>query len=92
MIFEIIMLVCFGLSWPFGIIKTLKSKSVKGVSLLLYLFVFIGYISGILFKIFYRFDFVIILYSINAFMVGIQIILYFYYKNKESQNTPPEWV
>ena len=62
MIFEIIMMICFGLSWPFGIVKTLRSKSVKGVSVLLYVFVFIGYICGIFFKVFYRFDFVIIFF------------------------------
>lgn len=92
MIFEMIMLICFGLSWPFGIIKTLKSKTVKGVSVLFYLLVLIGYISGIIFKVFYRFDFVIIFYAINAFMVLLQLILYFYYKNKDNKNTPPEWV
>ena len=85
MLFDMVMLICFGLSWPAAIIKTVKSKTVKGASILMYVFVFIGYVSGVFFKIFYRFDLVIIAYLINTLMVGIQIVLYFYYGFKEKK-------
>ena len=32
-VFEVIMLVCFGLSWPFNIAKSLRSRTAKGKSL-----------------------------------------------------------
>ena len=52
-IFEILMLVCFGASWPFALIKTYKTKVVKGTSRLFLSLIFIGYLCGILHKIFY---------------------------------------
>ncbi len=76
-IFEIIMLLCFGAAWPFSIYKSYKSRSVEGKSLLFLLVVFVGYVSGILHKIFYYYDSVIYLYSLNMIMVGIDILLYF---------------
>ena len=45
-IFEIIMLICFGCSWPVTIFKTVKSKTVKGITPVFYYLVLIGYISG----------------------------------------------
>ena len=32
--FEVMMLVCFGLSWPFNIAKSLRSRTAKGKSML----------------------------------------------------------
>ena len=64
-IFEIIMLVCFGASWPFALYKTYKTKQVKGKSLRFLFLVIIGYFAGILHKIFYHYDIVIFLYFIN---------------------------
>ncbi len=78
--FEIGMLVCFGLAWPVNIYKSLKSRSVEGKSVFFLYVIFTGYICGILNKIFYNFDFVIILYIINAFMVLVDGMLY--YRNK----------
>jgi hypothetical protein len=75
-IFEIIMLVCFGAAWPFSIYRSYTSRSVQGKSLLFLLVIFVGYISGILHKIFYYYDNVIFLYTVNMLMVGTDIILY----------------
>ena len=33
-IFEVLMIVCFGLSWPFNIMKSWNAKTAKGKSLL----------------------------------------------------------
>ena len=38
--------------------------------------VLVGYIAGIMHKIFFAFDFVIVLYIINFIMVFIDILLY----------------
>jgi hypothetical protein len=75
-IFEIIMLICFGAAWPFSIYRSYKSKSVKGKSFIFLSIVFIGYISGILHKIFYDFNNVIYLYILNMLMVGIDMLLF----------------
>lgn len=78
-LFEAGMLICFGISWPFAIAKVIKTKSVKGVSLLFLSLVFIGYILGIIHKYLYSLDMVMFLYVYNAALVLTQIILYFIY-------------
>lgn len=80
-IFEIGMLVCFGSSWPFAVAKTYKTKNVKGKSILFLSLILIGYVFGILHKIFYNYDYVIYLYVLNGIMVLADIVLYFRYKN-----------
>jgi hypothetical protein len=83
-IFEIIMLVCFGAAWPASIYKSYTSKSVAGKSVIFLVIVFIGYIAGIMHKVFYNFDFVIWLYVLNAVMVFVDILLYI--RNKTATN------
>lgn len=76
-IFEALMLISFGLAWPSSIYKSIKSKSTLGKSAAFTVIVLIGYICGILNKIFYRFDYVIILYIINLIMISVDLCLYF---------------
>ena len=45
--FEVLMLLCFGLSWPFNITKSWKSRTAKGKSLLFELIIVVGYLCGI---------------------------------------------
>jgi len=80
-IFEIVMLVCFGLAWPTSIYKSYKSKSTKGKSLNFLLIILVGYLAGILHKLFYNLDFVIILYILNFIMVFIDVM--FFFRNKK---------
>lgn len=49
---EIIMVICFGASWPFNIIKAYKARTTKGTSLLFMSLIGIGYVGGILNKVF----------------------------------------
>ena len=74
--FEILMLVCFGLAWPFSIYKSAKTWQVGSKSLIFLIALLVGYVGGILHKIFYYFDLVIILYALNGTMVSIDIALY----------------
>ena len=46
-IFETGMLICFGLSWPFNIAKSLRSKTAKGKSLGFQIVVIMGYLMGL---------------------------------------------
>lgn len=83
-IFEIIMLLCFGAAWPFSIYKSFKSGSIEGKSFFFLLIVLVGYISGILHKVFFSFDNVIYLYLLNMLMVAIDIALYIRNKHRLS--------
>ena len=45
--FETVMIICFGLSWPFSVYKSWKSRTAKGKSLQFEIFLWIGYVFGI---------------------------------------------
>ena len=81
-IFEIIMLVCFGVAWPLSIYKSYTSGQNSGKSVFFLFIVLAGYISGVIHKIVYSYDIVIFLYILNGFMVSIDIALFF--KNRRS--------
>lgn len=77
-IFEAIMVICFGLSWPLSVYKSYKSRTAKGKSLFFEVFIFIGYISGIVGKIItHNITYVFIFYILNIVMVSIDLCLYF---------------
>ena len=76
------MLVAFGFSWPISIIKTLRTKHVTGKSPLFMVIIMLGYVSGILHKIFYAYDFVLWLYVLNLVMVGFDLFLYLHYRKQ----------
>jgi len=84
-IFEAIMLVCFGISWPVSIAKSIRTKVVAGKSPLFMAIVLVGYISGIIHKILYTFDWVISLYIINMILIGVDIALYFKYLPRQDK-------
>lgn len=48
---EALMILCFGLSWPISIRKSLRSRTAKGKSLFFEFFIWIGYVFGICPKI-----------------------------------------
>ena len=50
-LFEAIMILCFGISWPISIRKSWVSRTAKGKSLFFEFFIWIGYIFGITRKI-----------------------------------------
>jgi hypothetical protein len=81
-IFEIVMLVCFGSSWPFAVAKTLRTKVVVGKSPVFLVLIFIGYLSGISYKLTVDFDHVIWLYALNGSMVLTEIVLYVKYEKQ----------
>lgn len=82
--YEILMLVCFGFAWPPSIYKSWKSRATVGKSLLFLLILELGYIFGILNKIFVHYDDVVWLYVLNLVMVGIDILLYLRNKSLEA--------
>ncbi len=78
--FEAIMIILFGLSWPASIYKSITVKKVTGKSHLFLWLVFFGYVSGIAHKIVYSLDWVLTFYVINACMVFVDILLYYRYR------------
>jgi hypothetical protein len=76
-IFEVMMLVCFGISWPISIAKTLRTRVVTGKSPAFMLIVILGYLSGVVHKLLYSRDWVILLYALNLVLVAIDMALYF---------------
>ena len=80
--FEAGMLICFGVSWPISIIKSLRTKMVDGKSPTFMTVVALGYISGMLYKIFGVFDKVFLLYVFNFVMVSTDLWLYWKYRTR----------
>lgn len=79
-IFEIVMLLCFAASWPFSIVKALRTKVVIGKSPVFLTIIIIGYIFGIIHKIVYcPGDWVVFLYLLNLLVVSFDLFLYFLY-------------
>ncbi len=85
-LFETIMIIAFGVSWPVNVMKSLKSRTAKGKSLLFLLLIFAGYIFGIAGKIIagnFKW-YVLFFYVLNELMVGADLILYF--RNRRLDN------
>ena len=89
---EATMLILFGISWPFNLMKSIKSKSTKGKSLLFLVLIDLGYIAGITSKFFsttfaWNTDWwVFAIYVINFLFVTADLIMYFVNKNRESKS------
>ena len=75
-VFEFLMLVCFGFSWPFSILKSIRSRSTRGKSLVFMLLVLCGYIFGLIHKLLYSRDWVIWAYAAAMLLVVIDLLLY----------------
>ena len=83
-VFESIMLICFGLSWPISVYKSATSHSTKGKSILFTIAIIIGYLAGIAGKILNgAFTYVLALYLINLAFVSVDFVLYFVNKKRE---------
>ena len=80
--FEAAMIVCFGVSWPVAIWKTLQTKHVHGKSLAFLALVACGYGFGIIHKALHNFDWVIFLYGFNFSMVLTELGLCLIYGSR----------
>ena len=84
-IFEIVMILSFGASWPLNVIKSYKARTAKGKSLGFLCLIFFGYVAGIASKILnesYMASFsskwyVLFFYVLNLLMVGADLCIYF---------------
>jgi hypothetical protein len=85
-LFEGVMIICFGLSWPLSIARSIKSKSTKGKSLMFMCFIAFGYVCGLISKfITHTYNLAFWFYFPNIIMVTTDICLYF--RNKKIEGT-----
>ena len=89
-LFETVMLICFGISWPISVYKSIKTKSTQGKSGVFILAIVVGYVAGIVGKVMRAvlfkeaISYVLIIYCINLLVVLTDLSLYFINKSREN--------
>lgn len=77
-ILEIIMLVCFGFSWPINVYNSYRSRTAVGMSPFFILLIMSGYVAGISAKLMNgSFTFVLAAYVLNLAIVSVDLLVYF---------------
>jgi uncharacterized membrane protein len=77
-IFELIMVLCFGVSWPVSIAKSWRCRTANGKSPVFLVFIIIGYFSGIVWKLLSgNLTYVFWFSVLNLLMVTADLCLYF---------------
>ncbi len=87
-LFEIIMIVCFGFSWPMNVIKSYRARTTKGKSLPFLLLIITGYVFGIIGKLIggsFKW-YVLFFYVLNLAMVSVDLALYVRNYRLDKQN------
>ena len=85
-LYETAMIICFGISWPLSIVRSYRSRSTKGKSLLFMCFIEFGYVCGLISKFITKdFNLAFIFYWPNLIMVATDICLYF--RNKQIEKS-----
>jgi len=87
-LFEIIMIVCFGFSWPMNVIKSYRARTTKGKSLPFLLLIITGYVFGIIGKLIggsFKW-YVLFFYGLNLAMVSVDLALYVRNYRLDKQN------
>ncbi len=70
------MLVCFGISWPFNIAKSLRSRTAKGKSVAFELLIIAGYLCGLVGKLILgNLSYVVFFYITDILMVAADLVL-----------------
>ncbi len=77
-ILEMIMLGCFGLSWPINVVKAYRARTAAGMSLPFNLLIIAGYVAGISAKILAgQANIVLAAYFLNLAIVSLNVAVYF---------------
>lgn len=85
-LFEALMILCFGLSWPISIYRSYVSRTAKGKSLFFEVFLWIGYLFGISRKLMQLgsglesdglFYLSLVFYCLNLVEISVDMLLYF---------------
>ena len=82
-VLELLMIVCFGVSWPLNIYKAWKARTTKGSSVPFYFLIFVGYLCGIASKVIKLSHgistpgYVWFFYILNSIIVAAGIVVWF---------------
>ena len=88
-IFETLMIVCFGVSWPMSIVRSYRSRSTKGKSLPFMCMILFGYFCGVAAKLLsHTYNLAFYFYFPNIIMVSTDICLYF--RNRQIEKRQAE--
>ncbi|MBE6720529.1 MAG: hypothetical protein E7571_07775 [Ruminococcaceae bacterium] len=88
---ETVMLICFGLSWPINLVKSIKSKTAKSTSFKFLLLITLGYLCGIAAKIVSdQINYVLAVYLLNLLVVAANIIVYFINAKRDKKQLSQE--
>ena len=75
-LFEVLMLLCFGLSWPFNIAKSWKSRTARGKSVGFEILILFGYLCGVVGKfVSGNVTYVLGVYILDILMVTTDLVL-----------------
>ena len=91
---ETAMLLCFGLSWPFNILKSWNSRTAKGKSIGFLLLILFGYVAGITSKLINPVYmaaigqkwYVLFFYVLNFIMVAADVVMYVRNRRLDKEN------
>lgn len=100
-ILEIVMLTCFGISWPISVYKSLKVRTSVGKSSVFSIFIIVGYVGGIASK-FLKMDdivndpakstvakgifyFALVMYFVNLAMISTNLVLHYVNKGYDKK-------
>ena len=95
-ILEVIMIICFGASWPFNVVKSYKARTARGKSPVFLCLIIFGYIAGITAKFLNETYmsaisekwYVLFFYFLNLLMVSADLVIYF--RNRQLDNKNPQ--
>lgn len=80
------MLLCFGLSWPVSLVKSLRAKSAKSTSLAFMCLILFGYLAGITAKVMtVGASYVFFVYLFNIAMVVANLAVTLHNRHREQR-------
>lgn len=85
---EIVMLLCFGISWPINALKAYRARTAKGTSLPFLLLILSGYVGGVVSKLTNPNGFkwyVMFFYILNFCFVSLAVLVYFRNKRLDQE-------
>ena len=93
-LFEIIMIVSFGASWPLNVMKSYKARTAKGKSIGFLLLILFGYVAGITSKLINpaymavigQKWYVLFFYVLNFIMVAADVAMYIRNRRLDKEN------
>ena len=86
---EVVMLICFGLSWPVSLYKNLRAKSANSTSLSFMCLILVGYLAGITAKVMtVGANYVFFVYLFNIVMVVANLAVSLYHRHGERGAAP----